>query len=76
MNNTTVSKVYRQMKNVSALWCGMKCINILCYASGFRMLLFIRQVFMMHVCACVGEGVCVYVCVCCSFALCSATEQF
>ena len=31
----------------------LKCFNILCYASGFYMLLFLCQMFMMHVCMCV-----------------------
>ena len=44
--------------------------NILCYASGFYMLLFLRQMFMMHAC------VCVCVCVCCSLALFSAIERY
>ena len=37
--------------------------NVLCYASGFYMLLFLRQLFMMRVCVCVCASVCVCVCV-------------
>ena len=38
----------------------LRHFNILCYASDFYMLLFLRQTFMMHVCVCV----CVCVCAC------------
>ena len=49
----------------------LKRFNILCYASGFYVLLFLRQMFMMCVCvrACVRACVRVCVCVCvCVFA--------
>ena len=52
-----------------------EAFNIFCYASGFYMLLFLREIFMMHVCVCVCVCVCcvcvcvwcvcVCVCVCC-----------
>ena len=31
----------------------LRRFNVLCYASGFYMLLFLCQLFMMHVCVCV-----------------------
>ena len=37
----------------------LRRFNVLCYASGFYMLLFFRQLFMMHVCVCVSECACV-----------------
>ena len=40
----------------------MRFFNILCYASGFYMLLFFRQMLMMRARA--RARVCVYVCVC------------
>ena len=55
----------------------LRRFNILCYASGFYMLLFFRQMFLMpppahaRVCMCV----CVCVCVCCSLALFSVIEH-
>ena len=42
----------------------LRRFNVLCYASGFHMLLFFRQLFMMHVCVCVCVCECVSVCVC------------
>ena len=53
----------------------LRCFNIFCYASGFYMLLFFRQMFLMCARACVCVCVCVYVCVCCSLALYSAIEH-
>ena len=41
----------------------LRCSNVLRYASGFYMLLFLRQMFMMHVCVCMCVCVCVCVCV-------------
>ena len=41
----------------------LRRFNVLCYASGF-FVLFLRHVFMMHVCVCVCVYVCVCVCVC------------
>ena len=43
--------------------------NILCYASGFYMPLFFRQMFLTR------ERARAYVCVCCSLALYSAIEH-
>ena len=45
----------------------LRCFNILCYASGFYMLLFLRQMFLTRARACV--------CMCCSLALYSAIEH-
>ena len=45
----------------------LRCFNILCYASGFYMLLFFRKMFLMRARA--------RVCVCCSLALYSANEH-
>ena len=43
----------------------LRRFNILCYASGFYMLLFLRQMLMiMCVCVCVWAGACMCVCVC------------
>ena len=44
----------------------LRRFNVLCYASGFYMLLFLCQLFMMRVCVCVRACVraCVRVCVC------------
>ena len=42
--------------------CLSQTFNILCYASGFYMLLFLRQMFMMR-----ARAVCVCVCVCVLF---------
>ena len=66
----------------------LRRFNVLCYASGFYMLLFLCQLFMMRVCVCVCGNVCVCVCVCvcacvcvcvccccCSLALFSAIEH-
>ena len=39
----------------------LRRFNILCYASGFYMLLFFCQMFMMHVCVCVCVCVCVVI---------------
>ena len=50
--------------------CLNRRFNILCYASGFYMLLFLRQMFMMHVCVCVCVCVCVFVCVCVCVCVC------
>ena len=36
----------------------LRRFNVLCYASGFYMLLFLRQLFMMRVCVCVCVCVC------------------
>ena len=41
----------------------LRRFNVLCYASGFVMLV-LRQLFMMHVCVCVCVCMCVCVCVC------------
>ena len=49
----------------------LRCLNILCYASGFYMLLFFRQMFLTRARA----RVCVCLCVCCSLALYSAIEH-
>ena len=43
----------------------LRRFNVLCYASGFYMLLFLRHMFMMHACMCVCVCVCVCVCGCC-----------
>ena len=48
----------------------LRRFTILCYASGFYMLLFLRQMFMMHVCVCVCVCVCVHVCVCVCVCVC------
>ena len=40
----------------------LRRFNVLCYASGFFML-FLRHVFMMHVCVCLCVCVCVCACV-------------
>ena len=47
----------------------LRCFNILCYASGFYMLLFFRQMFLTRACASAR------MCVCCSLALYSAIEH-
>ena len=49
----------------------VRCFNILCYASGFYMLLFFRQMFL----TCARAHVRARVCVCCSLALYSAIEH-
>ena len=67
-------------------WINMKSLKSWNYASGFYVLLFFRQMFMMRAraraCVCVCVCVCVYVCVCvcvcvccCSLALFSAVEH-
>ena len=38
-----------------------RCFNILCYASGFYMLLFFRQMFLTRARACVCVCVCVFI---------------
>ena len=48
----------------------LRRFNVLCYASGFYMLLFLRQLFMMHVCVCVFVCVCVCVCLLVSVCVC------
>ena len=53
----------------------LRRFNVLCYASDFYTLLFLRQLFMMHVSVCVRVRVCVCCCCCCSLALFSAIEH-
>ena len=58
----------------------LRRFNVLCYASGFYMLLFLHQLFMMRVCVCVcvcvcvsvsvSECECVCVCVCARVCVC------
>ena len=48
----------------------LRRFNVLCYASGFYMLLFLHQLFMMRVCVCVCVCMCVCVCVCACVHVC------
>ena len=52
---------------VSSALFSLRCFNILCYASGFYILLFFRQMLLTRARA--------RVCVCCSLALYSAVEH-
>ena len=62
-------------------------VNVLCYVSGFYVLLFLRQLFMMRararacvcvcvcLCVCLCLCVCVFVCCCCCCCCCSLAAQ-